>query len=91
MKTKSRIEILEYEVCRDCFFELCIPEGDPEMTEEEKKHIERCFEQRAMLDGVNHWCESGDVTNEFSWYPCEICQSKLGGTRYRVIGHRFVQ
>ena len=68
------------EVCVDCFLYGC----DYETTEE---HAAAYHEFAQAGDVI---CPATDADGEFiepsfSWLPCEICDSYLGGDRYSVI------
>jgi hypothetical protein len=70
-------EIIELEGCTDCVLYLAngdVPDEDSGWSPEA---VERNWK------GYNV-CVAGDENSEeyFSWRPCEVCGSKLGGNRY---------
>lgn len=82
----------EYSVCKDCFEVLLLPE--PDGVEDPGHNIEAAEAEirDKHFDHPDtthyHWSDDG-FKDEFSWEPCELCDSKLGGSRHSVTLNLF--
>lgn len=65
----------EYSVCFDCH--ECIAFDDPSIDH----HI-----KRELGDRTGHFT-IGEECDEFSWRTCDLCHSRLGGSRHTAILH----
>lgn len=65
------METIEYSVCRDCLMYVAYGHENETM----QAHIARTG---------GHFVPDGHSDNEFSWRPCELCGSTLGGSRHGV-------
>ena len=68
------METIEYSVCVDCYMELAQGEGATI-----DHHI-----QRELGGREGHFSTGDDGEEEFSWNTCELCCSRLGGSRHGV-------
>ena len=82
------VEILEYMVCSDCYH---FHHGnDLDCDQDREAEIAACFqgEQEEANGYFSDYTYSDSETDsgieEFSWSPCEVCRSPLGGCRYRL-------
>lgn len=87
--TKNRIQVVSnLWVCVDCI--MMIANGEAPEDDATEARILEALELEAAAGG--HWCceglhegeSEGDDTLEFSWAPCELCRSHLGGARHRA-------
>lgn len=72
----------EYSVCHDCVIYL----ANNEIVNEDLTHeVMQGFVQR-ITKGKGHFSVNSVVTesDNFSWNPCELCLSRLGGSRHTV-------
>lgn len=78
------IDHIEYSVCEDCLQAIAYGESEHDITAD----IERELNGRAghFSTGVEQTEDDPDGTGdiEFSWRPCELCLSPLGGSRHGV-------
>ena len=71
-------------VCQDCL--MIIANDDASGMDDETEDRVR--------DGIKDWAEEGiqlvpgdsENDHDFSWQPCECCNSPLGGSRHAVVG-----
>jgi hypothetical protein len=70
-------DIIELEGCTDCVMWLANGELPPDESDWAPEAVERNWPD-------HHLCVAGDENSEeyFSWSPCEVCGSRLGGNRY---------
>lgn len=72
----ARRKIRTYSVCLDCFD--FAHHGDENLEPPRAREIEKAF----LREEIHHLSPIGeDWTSYFSWSPCEICRSHLGGER----------
>lgn len=64
-------------VCVDCYYYAANGHAD-DTTQERRAEIEKAFASY----GPN--LVAGDDLAEFSWRPCQLCESPLGGSRHEV-------
>lgn len=85
------VDSIQYSVCEDCY--TTVEQGySDHTTEADDKQLEE--QMKAELgDRKGHWvsgvepCESdphGSGYVEFNGKPCELCRSKLAGSRHGV-------
>lgn len=76
-------EYLEIWLCADCMFaeELGELPEDEERAEEVEAGLERLNREGEICPNFGGEDESG--YDEFSWTPCDCCETPLGGSRYR--------
>lgn len=73
---------IEFSVCYDCM--EIISFGFSELLDHEHiEHINRCLELERNLNGGS-WHIS-EIEDEFSWNQCEVCNSRLGGSRWTAV------
>lgn len=85
--------------CTDCLFLQVNGELPTEMSEEQAE--EWLANIDLLAEGVDHYtpgCDHNDCdhddgdertaceTQEFSWSRCDLCGSKLGGSRHAFVG-----
>lgn len=73
-------DIGEFAICTDCFM-WCHGYSPEENTAERVAEIERGFRLNQVVS-TDPYSENGEP--HFSWSPCEVCESHLGGDRYDV-------
>ena len=73
------METIEYSVCVDCYMELAQGEG-----EDISHHIQRELDGREGHFSTGVAPTEDDGEEEFSWNTCELCCSRLGGSRHGV-------
>lgn len=84
---KEPCNFIDYEVCMDCYQfhhgnELESEARELEVASAYNKEQESCSGHFA--DNTDPECEEDPGITEFSWNPCELCGSSLGGSRYRL-------
>jgi hypothetical protein len=57
-------------------------------TEDEINKTIAAFRQVTAADRIDYWSESAEKLTSFSDAPCEVCGSRQGGERFRLIAHR---
>ncbi len=73
--------------CEDCT--IAEVNGDYSgMSDERAKEVSDAFDALSIEPGFSHlsanWdSETNEGINEFSWRPCWLCRSPLGGSRHR--------
>ena len=77
-------ETIEYSVCIDCLHELANGDNSHDIG----PHVTRELDGRAghFSIGVSPTDEDPEGTghDEFSWSTCELCRSRLGGSRHGI-------
>lgn len=77
----SPVIIEEYEVCQDCAEFAAGFDNDNRALDE---HLAECFERERSAWGEGHFCEGSEEVSEFAWRSCDICNTTLGGKRFKV-------
>lgn len=70
----------ELSVCVDCYFYAANGEFDPDISPEREREITDAFDSSS-----SQLVCGNDDTNEFSWRPCQLCGTTLGGSRHSVV------
>ncbi len=76
-------ELFELSGCMNCVQLLANGEFPPDNTPEQDAALEVAIEMQ-WPSAEWHVVVAGDENseNEFSWRPCDVCGSTLGGDRY---------
>ena len=75
-------EIINVKGCVDCLFFCANGDLPPENTEQEDQKLIDSF-NKIHNEGFSV-CVGSDDEGSFSWTPCDICDTKLGGDRYTM-------
>lgn len=70
---------IEVSICVDCLVYEANGETPVDLDEAQTAEWLSRFHTGV---GADHWLALGDSEGSFSWYPCHICRSPLGGDRY---------
>lgn len=73
------IIINTFTVCTDCLLYIANGETDPSMTAEREQAVREGCDRPHLSVG------DSEDSNEFSWAPCQLCKSPLGGSRHAVV------
>lgn len=80
----SEYETLEYSVCQDCLLELANGDGDHDITPHVTRELDGKKGHFSIGIAPSDDDQDGTGYEEFSWTQCELCRSKLGGSRHGV-------
>ena len=75
-------ETIDVQGCVDCLMFCANGELPPENTEAEDKKLISAFHH--VYDQGYHICCGSEEEGSFSWIPCDICNTSLGGDRFTM-------
>ena len=76
------VDFTELKVCSDCL--SAIANDDYSGLDDSRER-----EVRAAI-ARHHWLVAGTEEYGFSWTPCDVCQSSLGGDRHQAYEEREI-
>tara|TARA_S200002703_G_C3613408_1_gene188353 strand:+ start:60 stop:311 length:252 start_codon:yes stop_codon:yes gene_type:complete len=76
---------LELSACIDCYQYSALGSFRPDSTPESEEKIVNGFIDISIEYGVDPMGCAGELENEFTNQPCQICDSKLAGERHQII------
>jgi hypothetical protein len=75
-------EIIDVKGCVDCLMFCANGDFPPENTEQEDQKLIGAFHH--IYDQGFDVCAGSEDEGLFSWTPCDICNSSLGGDRFTM-------
>jgi hypothetical protein len=78
-----KMQVESFDICVDCFETLFCEPVDEARDRLIEGRVQWFFKEIGANVHHYHWSDSGRV-NEFSWAPCALCLSELGGQRFEV-------
>jgi hypothetical protein len=78
------MNIESFMVCMDCFL-FCEFAELHDTDERRERQVDKALTRLSTRGKPSGYLTAGEERDEFSWRPCECCDSTLGGERHELL------